>query len=262
MTVRATPALEHVTVLANERVCAGVGLLSLHAPRCAVDVLPGQFVHLRLGTERDLLLRRPFSVWRTAEERIEILYQVVGEGTRRLADVAPGSPGVDIIGPVGRGWDVPDHATHALVIAAGLGSAPLGMLVDRLAERGVAVSVAVGAPTAERLLCVDDFERVARRVEIATDDGTRGRKALVPELSAAMLAEDDYDIVYVCGPEIVQKLVAEQAAGAGVACQVSLERRMACGIGACLSCIVSTTSGQKRACVDGPVFDAAEVVWK
>ena len=254
------PLLERVEVLANDRVAEGVGLLALRSPRIAAAVEPGQFVHLRIATGADFLLRRPFSVHRAHGETIEILYQVLGRGTRELADRARGDV-MDAIGPTGRGWDVPEGATHVLLVAGGLGAAPLGMLAERLAARGVAVSVAQGAPCAERLVARDLFESVARRVEVATDDGSAGEPGFVTVVSRRLLETERPDLVCVCGPEVMARAVAAQAAEAGVPCRVSLERLMACGIGACLSCVVTTVDGRKRACVDGPVFDAEEVCW-
>jgi dihydroorotate dehydrogenase electron transfer subunit len=262
----AHPSLETVAVLANERVAEGVGLIALTAPRIAASVRPGQFVHLRIADGADFILRRPFSVHRArhgagrAGGTIEILYQVLGRGTRELAEKRAGDV-MDAIGPLGRGWDVPDDAAHVLLVAGGLGAAPLGMLAEELAERGVAVSVAIGAPTAARLLVRDLFERVARRVEVATDDGSAGEPGFVTLVSERLIAEDRPSLVCACGPETMARTVAAQAAGAGIGCQVSLERLMACGIGACLSCVVTTAHGRARACVDGPVFDAADVVW-
>jgi len=254
------PLLERVEVLRNERVAEGVGLLVLHAPRIAHTVQPGQFIHLRIATGADFVLRRPFSVHRAAGDAIEILYQVLGRGTRELSAREPGDV-MDAIGPLGHGWEIPKGAAHALLVAGGLGAAPLGMLAERLAARGVAVSVAQGAPCGERLVARDLFESVARRVEFATDDGSVGERGFVTAACVRLLAEDRPDVVYACGPEVMARAVAAQATEAGVPCQVSLERLMACGIGACLSCVVTTTSGRKRACVDGPVFDAEEVCW-
>ncbi|MBE0417373.1 MAG: dihydroorotate dehydrogenase electron transfer subunit [Coriobacteriia bacterium] len=254
------PALERVEVVANDRVASGVGLVVLHAPRTAETVRSGQFVHVRLAHGTSFILRRPFSVHRVRGERIEILYQVLGTGTRTLAEREAGDE-MDLIGPLGHGWEIPPGIAHALLVAGGLGVAPLGMLAEELAARGVAVTVATGAPNKERLLVRDLFEGVARRVEIATDDGSCGTRGFVTGVCENLLADEALDVVYTCGPESMQRIVAAQAAGAGVPCQVSLERLMACGIGACLSCVVRTSQGLKRACVDGPVFDAAVVLW-
>ena len=256
-----TPVLENVVVVLNDRIAPGVGLIALHAPRCASTVAPGQFVHLRVATGADIILRRPFSVHRVRGERIEILYQILGAGTLRLAEKPVGDASMDLIGPLGRGWRVADGIAHALFVTGGLGVAPLGMLAEQLAARGVAVSVAMGAPSAERLVARTLLEEVARRVEIATDDGSVGERGFVTGPAARLLADERFDAVYTCGPEPMQRAVAVLAAEHGVPCQVSLERLMACGIGACLSCVVSTTDGLKRACVDGPVFSAEEVVW-
>jgi len=255
------PALERVRVLSNERIAEGVGVVTLAAPRCAVSVRAGQFVHLRVADGADTILRRPFSVHRAHNGCIEILYQVLGAGTLRLAEKTAGDTSMDLVGPLGHGWEVPEGAAHALIVTGGLGAAPLGMLAEQLAERGVASVVAMGAPTQSRLVARELYERVARRVEVATDDGSDGVHGYVTQISARLLAEERFDVVYCCGPEAMQRIVVAQAAEHSVACQVSLERLMACGIGACLSCVVSTRAGLKRACVDGPVFDAREVVW-
>jgi len=257
----ARPALERCVVVTNERVAEGVGSIVLTAPRVARSVLPGQFVHVRITAGADFILRRPFSVHRAEGETVEILYQVVGRGTRDLAEKRRGDE-MDLIGPLGCGWRIPEDAAHALVVAGGLGAAPMGMLVIELAARGVAVTVANGAPCADRLLATGLFERQARRVLCATDDGSAGAAGFVTALVDRVIAEDRPDVIYACGPEPMQRTVAAQAALASTACQVSLERLMACGVGACLSCVVTTTAGRKRACVDGPVFDAAEIVWE
>jgi len=194
-------------------------------------------------------------------DSIEILYQVLGDVTRAMADLAAGDDAIDIIGPLGNGWHIPSGATHALIVAGGLGAAPLGMLADELANVGVATVAALGAPCEERLVGREVFDTVCRRVDLATDDGSAGHAGYVVALTEQLLTSEKFDVVYTCGPEIMQSIVAKQAAAHGIPCQVSLERLMACGVGACLSCIVDTRDGQKRACVDGPVFDATEVIW-
>jgi dihydroorotate dehydrogenase electron transfer subunit len=254
------PSLETVAVAANERLAEGVGSLVLDAPRCAATVQPGQFVHLRVARGADFILRRPFSVHRVNGERIEILYQTIGEGTRRMSTLDPGDV-LDLIGPLGEGWRVDEGLSHALLVSGGLGAAPLGILAETLAERGVAVTVAMGAPSADRLLARELFERVSRRVLLATDDGSAGERGLVTNISGPLIESGETDAVFACGPEIMERVVARQAAAAGLRCQVSLERLMACGVGACLSCVVATADGSKRACVDGPVFEASTLLW-
>lgn len=261
MTVHPTPALERVRVLSNTQLATGVGLLALHAPRCAASVMPGQFVHLRVARGADTILRRPFSVHRAYADTIEILYQVLGAGTLRLAEKAAGDTSMDLVGPLGSGWRIADGTAHALLVGGGLGAAPLGMLAEELARRGIATVVALGAPCEERLLARHLFDSVARRVELATDDGSAGEHEFVTAVTARLLAAEQFDAVYICGPEAMERAVIAQASAHGVPCQVSLERLMACGVGACLSCVVSTTAGLKRACVDGPVFNAEEVLF-
>ncbi|MEN6430178.1 MAG: dihydroorotate dehydrogenase electron transfer subunit [Coriobacteriales bacterium] len=257
----ARTSLERMRVVKNVQLTEGVGLVVFDAPRIARQVRPGQFIHLRIARDAAFILRRPFSVHRVRGELIEIVYQVLGVGTRALSLAAPGEV-MDAIGPLGTGWDVPDDVTHALLVAGGLGAAPLGMLAEELSAHGVAVSVALGAPTGERLVGRELFESVARRVVLCTDDGTVGRAGFVTAVVDALLVADRPDIVCACGPEAMARTVCEKASAAGVPCRVSLERLMACGVGACLSCVVSTRTGQKRACIDGPVFWADDVVWE
>jgi len=254
------PALERVRVLGNERIAPGVGILTLQAPRCASAVRPGQFVHFRVAEGRDFILRRPFSVHRAHDGAIEILYQVLGTGTRAIS-LLEREQMLDLVGPLGRGWSAPAGLAHALIVTGGLGAAPLGMLAEELAAAGVAVTVAMGAPTQERLVARGLYETVARRVVLATDDGSAGERGFVTAPVKRLLAESTFDQMYVCGPEVMQRLVADMAKEANVPCQVSLERLMACGIGACLSCVVSTRDGLRRACIDGPVFNAEDVLW-
>jgi dihydroorotate dehydrogenase electron transfer subunit len=243
VTVSPTPALERVSVIANERLAPGIGLLTLHAPRCAASVRPGQFVHIRIAADADTILRRPFSVHYVRGEHIEILYQVLGAGTLRLAEKQPGDTSMDVVGPLGHGWSIPEGAAHALMVSGGLGAAPLGMLAEELAKRGVAAVAAMGAPTAERLVARELFEGLARRVEVATDDGSAGTHGLVTALSERLLEGEHFDVVYTCGPEAMQRTVAAGRPSVGSAV-VSPERLMACGIGARLSCVV-TMGGQE-----------------
>lgn len=251
--------LEKAQVLGNERIAPDVYLMELTAPYCAAHCKPGQFIHLRLYDNPAELLRLPFSVYECISSygSIEVMYQVLGEGTRHMARYTVGET-CDLIGPVGRGWNPPVETKRALLVGGGLGIAPMNMLARELHAAGVAVDVAVGAPTKKRLLGVDRLAAYAQIYE-ATDDGSCGVDGFCTQVSKDLLSKHEYGYIATCGPEPMQGIVAAQAAEAGIPCEVSLERLMACGIGACLSCVVKTRSGQKRACVDGPVFDAKEV---
>jgi len=192
---------------------------------------------------------------------ITLLYQVVGEGTRRLSEVKEGEE-LSLLGPLGRGWQVPTDK-RCLLIGGGVGAAPLYLLASELAERGISFDVVLGAATADQLVCESSFKDKLRpsRLHLCTDDGSRGFEGFTTQRASELLEKHAYHYIAACGPEPMQKAVAELAAQAGVACELSLERRMACGVGACLSCVVDTVDGKKRVCVDGPVFSSEEVCW-
>jgi len=259
-TTDSRPAVEVVTVIENRPLSGSVRSLVLKAPRTAGLVRGGQFVQLDIEPGF-LTLRRPLSVYGVSGDTIEILYHQVGEGTRRLATKQAGDASMTVIGPLGTPWPVPDGARTALLVGGGIGAAPLGMLATELTARGVETTVLVAAQNAERLVGEDHFAACGADVACATDDGSRGYAGLVTEPLIEMLGTRTFDVAYVCGPEIMQEKVSARLVGHGVQTFVSLERRMACGIGACLSCVLPTVDGQKRVCVEGPVFDAEEVLW-
>lgn len=235
----------------------------LDAPRIAEQVKPGQFVHVALPESSQHILRRPLSVLgaNRITGLIRLLYQVVGEGTRLLSEVKEEEE-LSLLGPLGRGWDA-TKARKCLLIGGGVGAAPLYMLAQSLKDRGISVDVVLGATSADVLVCRESFQQLLKpsRLHLCTDDGSLGYKGFTTELCTQLLQKRKFDYIASCGPEPMQNAVAELAERAGVSCELSLERRMACGIGACLSCMVDTVDGNKRACVDGPVFNAKEVRW-
>jgi dihydroorotate dehydrogenase electron transfer subunit len=260
----ALPQCEDCTVVAqrfSER--AGIGELTLAAPLCAAGVRPGQFVHLRLPGLEAHILRRPFSVYRACASAgtITLLYQVVGAATRHMRSLSVGAE-LSILGPVGSGWE-PGRAQRCLLLGGGVGAAPLFLLAEELVARGVALCLVLGAATRELLVCEDAFAGLvgSARCHLTTDDGSRGFKGRTTERAAALLADEPYDYIAACGPEPMLRKVAALAAAADIRCELSLERRMACGLGACLGCVVETTRSNQRACVDGPVFNARELCW-
>ena len=260
-------ANERARVLSNEEVGPGLHVLRLESPGIAGSILPGQFVHMRIPSLESHILRRPFSVYAcdSHDGTLEILYQVVGSVTALMPNMSDSV--VELIGPVGNTWK--RTANRALIVGGGVGAAPLFMLTEELVEAGCNVDVVLGAQTEAALVCRERYERLlGRNPECATDDGTYGRPGFCTTLVEERLSEgtvvggEPYEYVAVCGPVPLMKIVAGKAADAGVPCEVSMEKRMACGVGACLSCVVDTVNGKRRSCVDGPIFDAQEVVWR
>ena len=259
---------EKAPILVNEELGRGIWLMTVEAPAIAGAARPGQFVHVRVPGMDDHILRRPLGIYAADAEAgtVDMMYQVLGFGTDRMTALVPGDA-VEMIGPVGRGWQPPEGCSRALLVAGGVGSAPLHPLACELACAGVEVTAVLGAGTTEALVARERFcAALGDEPRCSTDDGTYGRAGFCTPLVAEALAEAaaegrPFDYVACCGPEPLMRLVAGLAEDAGVFCEVSLERRMACGVGACLSCVVDTVDGKRRACVDGPVFPAKEVVW-
>ena len=257
---------ERARILSNEQVGPRLHLMVLESPGIASDIKPGQFVHVKFPDLEAHILRRPFSVYaRDAKAgTLDILYQEVGSVTRLMPSIRDCE--VELIGPIGNTWNT--ECTRALLVGGGVGSAPLFMLAETLKERGIPFDVVLGAQTEAALVARQRYhELLGCEPCCATDDGSYGRAGFCTSLVEERLAEgcigngSDYDFLAVCGPEPLMRIVAEMGAQAGVRTQVSMEKRMACGVGACLSCVVDTKGGKKRSFVDGPIFEASEVVW-
>ncbi|MEW6490553.1 MAG: dihydroorotate dehydrogenase electron transfer subunit [Thermodesulfobacteriota bacterium] len=225
--------------------------------------VPGQFVMVKVSDGLDPLLRRPLSIHRVAASEageFEVLFRVVGAGTRRLARVHVGER-VDVLAPLGRGFRL--EAGRPLLVAGGIGVAPLLYLADAFLARGVRPKLLLGGRADRDVLCHDDFACLAVPYALATEDGSLGEPGLVTRLLEKELEEGPGGVgVYACGPSPMLAAVARLCGAAAVPCQVSLEAHMACGVGACLGCVVPGT-GQPylRVCKEGPVFDAGEIDW-
>lgn len=252
---------EKARVLANEQMGPRLYKITLAAPKMAEAIEPGQFVHMQLTGMEAHILRRPFSVYRTDREAgsIEIIYQVVGEGTSFMTSYEPGVE-CALIGAMGHGWQ--EREGKSLIVGGGVGAAPLFLFAEKLAAEGRPFEVVLGAQTESMLVTRADYaDLLGRDPILATDDGSVGYAGFCTEPVREQLATGEYRTVYCCGPEPLMRAVAALADEAAVDCFVSMEKRMACGVGACLSCVVETSAGKKRSCVDGPVFDAKDVVW-
>lgn len=257
--------LGEVPVIALEEVAWRTFELRLRAPWLADSARPGQFVYVSCGDGWDPLLRRPFSLHRLrrtgaaspvrlGEGEAAVLFRLVGRGTDWLSERKTGDL-VSVLGPLGHGFSLAATTRNLLLVAGGLGVAPLVMLADEAVKRGLAVTLAAGYRTG---LEVYPAELLPEEVEylVATEDGTRGRRGLVTELLAEPWQWADQ--VCACGPN---PMLAALRGLPGNPVQVSLEEHMGCGLGVCYGCVVETRHGLRRVCHDGPVFDLDEVVW-
>lgn len=253
---------EAAQIVSNEQAAERLYFIELHSPQIAHAIKPGQFVHMQIPGMPDKILRRPFSVFKADRTSgvLTILYQVVGAGTEHLSSLEAGQT-CSLIGPVGNTW-APPAGARCLLVAGGVGAAPLFMLAEELAQAAQGLHVVLGAQTKGAHVTLASYEALPNTtLAVATDDGSFGHAGFCTQPAQDAIASGNFGYVAVCGPEPLIKIVAGMAQEAGLPCEVSLERRMACGVGACLSCVVDTTAGKKRCCVDGPIFQAAEVVW-
>ncbi len=254
-------------VLSNIAIASDIYLLRLRAPEIARDAAPGQFVEVRCGPTDAPLLRRPISIHRIGpkaagyeRDEIALLIRVIGEGSRLISQVREGET-LDLLGPLGHGFRLDPTTRRILLVAGGLGAAPLVALADEAISREMSVVLLEGADTACRIL-PPQYLPAEIEYQICTEDGTLGTCGLVTGLCSPYLEWADQ--VFACGPAgmmppLWEQLRVQAQGGRRLNAQVSLEARMACGMGVCLSCVVETRHGLKRVCRDGPVFDLTEV---
>ena len=220
----------------------------------------GQFLHVACGEGN--LLRRPISVALTLADEPEntaaLIFEVKGEGTRWLSQRKVGDQ-VDVLGPLGNGFTVEEGGRY-LLVGGGIGVPPLLGYAEAFHKDSVAV---LGFRSADRVILADRFQDACKEAYLCTDDGSMGRHGFVDAQVEDILAKDkDFTAILACGPKPMLKNVAKVAAKFGVPCQVSMEERMACGVGACLGCAIQMADGSmKHVCKDGPVFYAQEVDW-
>jgi len=261
------PVSERVAVAGRNEPVSGYVRLGFRSEQLACSIAPGQFVNIACGDPRAMFLPRPFSLHRWLRDDcgnrvgIEILFHVKGRGTRWLAGLHPGDT-VGLAGPLGIGFQLEsDMSRAALIVAGGIGVAPMPALVERLLELSRNVVALIGARSDRGLLCEDELRALGAEVEVSTEDGSRGRQGLVSHLFEEKLVQGK-PMVYACGPGPMLAAVAQRATAHDVPCQLSLESVMACGVGACMGCVVPTSDGSnRRVCVEGPVFDARVIDW-
>ena len=243
-------------VISNTEVMPGVYLIWLEFPQIATEAQPGQFVMVRCGQET--LLRRPLSIHQLAEAtKLAFLFTVVGKGTHWLSQRQAGD-NIDLLGPLGRGFSIHPASRNLLLVAGGIGIAPLCFLAQEALKQGCSVRLLLGAPTASQLYPKHLLPADAKLIT-TTEDGTAGRKGIVTDLLPDFASWADQ--IFACGPTSMYRAMAEQKLLRAKSPQISLEIRMGCGRGVCYGCTVKTKSGLKQVCTDGPVFDLADIIW-
>ncbi len=226
---------------------------------------PGQFVNIKVSDNFIPLLRRPISFHRVNRQQawFEILFQIIGKGTELLANIPLGDR-INILGPLGNHFIIPDNCAHAILIAGGLGIAPLLFLAQELISRNIPATLFFGNKSSENFCCLNDFEELQIPYSLATDDGSLGFKGTVIDLFLTKQKQmsQSHSIIFGCGPNPMLQKLKRVAEASKLHCQVSLETMMACGFGACLGCAVNSTSASepyKYVCKDGPVFNVSEI---
>ncbi len=248
--------IQNCRVISNQPISPDIFSMTVEAGPLADKARPGQFALLFVPGKT---LRRPFSFCEIGKEKgiIRFVFQVRGSGTARLARIKPGES-VNLLAPLGHGFDL-SIGQRALFLGGGIGLPPL--LAAASFRKGKAV-LAAGFRTRENVILENDFKLAGCPVRIATDDGSYGQKGLVTDLASDLA----FDVIYACGPRPMLHAAAKLAESRGIPCQVSMEERMACGIGACLGCAIKLRgiSGDYygHVCCDGPVFDASSIVWE
>ncbi len=238
--------------------------LTIKSEYIASNAKPGQFVNVKCCDGIDALLRRPISICSVNVEEglFDIVFEKRGRGTKILSLKKPGDV-LDILGPLGKHFFIPEGKCKIAVVGGGIGIFPLLFLLQEL--RIAQKSVFLGFRSAENAVLLEEFQKESDSMYVSTDDGSLGSKGLVTEILERKLKKEKYDIIYSCGPVAMMKRVAELAQEIEIKCQVSLEERMGCGIGACLVCACKTRNDggwqYSHVCCDGPVFWSSEVIF-
>ncbi len=257
--------IEQALILEQNLIRGKYRVIRFKAPAIASKVKPGQFVHVRIPGMPDALLRRPFSIYKADKSTFSVLYKEVGKGTAVMGSLVKGAK-VSIIGPLGNNFPKPNKNRIPVLVAGGYGVAPLSLFASRLAAKG---KIFIGGASKEDILCDQDFKKLGWDVCFATVDGSKGMKGYVTVALMDWLAKLPKSVIpefYACGPDGMLKAVGKLAVDGGFRAWLSLDKHMGCGVGACLACVQKVTGENgktilMRVCKDGPIFDAAKIVW-
>jgi len=264
-------------IISNQEISPGYYRMRILVPGFGAKARAGQFVMFRVQRSLPPLLRRPFGIFKVGfmepdcddmppKEYVEILYKVVGRGTTIMEALHEGD-GVELLGPLGNGFDVTDKAGEMILVGGGIGLVPLYMLASELVEH-CSVRLLMGGRSRDDILAVTEFERLGVETYVSTDDGSLGEEGLVTRVLERKLQKYPNARVFACGPMPMLRAVREKCLEYRAPLQVSLEEFMACGVGACLGCVVKgaghteETPSYLCTCTAGPVFKAEYLDWE
>ncbi len=250
-----------LTIVENVSLNANYFLLKLTSDQKLPEMLPGQFVEIKVEKSPTTFLRRPISINYICQEtnQLWLLIQIIGDGTRALSALKQGDT-LDVMLPLGNSFTMPENASKSvLLVGGGVGTAPMLFWGKMLKENGIKPNFLIGARSANDLLQIDEFARYGN-VYTTTEDGTAGEKGYVTQHS--ILQKKSFDFIYTCGPKPMMVAVASYAKSRKIVCEVSLENSMACGFGVCLCCVENTVKGNVCVCTEGPVFNISELKWQ
>jgi dihydroorotate dehydrogenase electron transfer subunit len=254
-------------IIFNREMARDTFLMGLRSEEIVATAEPGQFIMIRVGPGIDPLLRRPFSICAVQDdELLLILYRVVGKGTAIMAEASEGNS-LSVLGPLGKGFVLPDPREQSILVGGGIGVAPLLFLAQ--STRIGPIQLMMGFSSAAEIISLEQILDRTMNFVIATDDGSAGHAGPVTDLLEARLNQDEFErdaaSIFTCGPEPMMKKVAAMALEHDIPCQASLEAVMACGIGACQGCSVKASSKEGHTyfhvCTDGPVFPVKAIDW-
>jgi dihydroorotate dehydrogenase electron transfer subunit len=262
-------------IISNTGLSDDLFLLELRAPVIAENARPGNFVQLKIDLPSGILWRRPFSILDIQENRISILYKILGKGTRALSTFESGRE-MSVIGPLGNHFQFPAKGRIVMLAGGGIGIPPLYFLLKRLMASGYdprKIHFFNGAYDAGCLVYIEQCAEPGINVYAVTEDGSLGIKGLITDGmrqylgSKADTAESDDIVIYACGPMPMMRAVAGLADEYGINCQLALEALMPCGFGVCMGCAVKVRDDNggsviRRVCREGPVFDARDIIWE
>jgi len=236
-------------IVSNTALTENVYKMVMRGETCAITA-PGQFVNIKL---EGLYLRRPISVCDVQGDELTIIYKVVGKGTKQMSQMKEGK--LDVLTGLGNGYDLSLSGDHPVLLGGGVGVPPMYLLAKRLVAEGKKVSVILGFNTKNEVFYENEFKGLGCDVTVTTVDGSYGLKGFVTDA----LKDIPYTYFYTCGPEPMLKAVYKASATSG---QMSFEKRMGCGFGACMGCSCKTITGYKRICKEGPVMRKEEILWE